>query len=259
MISSSHVIKILRTVQIFTQIAYDYGQRKRSHIITRYKAKGRLLDIGCATGAFLVYMRNHQVNWQLKGVETSPYASQIARTQYNLDVFTGSLEEAKFPDLYFDVVSLWEVLEHLQNPIDTLTEVHRVLKKDGIIVLRVPNGSSFDARLFKQYWEGLDPPRHLFVFTPNTIKEVFKKTGFELLKWYTTPGGYLAFLLSLKFWLNAQPISGTTTKRLLEYLAHPIARIVSAPLFSLNGLFKIGAHMVVIAQKTDTPTASNSH
>lgn len=244
---SYEISNLTKTKSWLAQKAYDYGQNKRSHLITHYKASGRLLDVGCATGTFLTHMRRHLENWQLNGVEISPHASEIARTQFNLDVFTGTLEEAHFTDQYFDVITLWEVLEHLYNPIETLIEVHRILKKDGIIVLRIPNGSSLDACLFKQYWEGLDPPRHLFVFTPTTMKGVLKEAGFKALNWNTSSGSYLAFLLSLKFWLNDQSISISMKKRLLKALSHPIARIISAPLFFPSSLLNIGPHMVVIA------------
>lgn len=232
------------------QKAYDYGFNKRVRFITQFKKSGRLLDIGCSTGTFLNQMRNYG-DWGLEGVEISSYASEIARNQFNLHVFTGTLEQALFPDEYFDVITLWDVLEHLYDPVNTLREINRVLKKDGICVVRVPNGESLDARLFRQYWKGLDAPRHLYVFTQKTLIRSFELTGFQALLWNTSSGNYITFLQSLQFWLDDQPICQLFKSILLRILYHPIIRLLSIPFFIPASLFLFGPNMIVTIRKAD--------
>jgi len=102
--------------------------------------RGRLLDVGCATGVFLDIARKR--GWDTCGVEISKYASQYARDSFALKVQTGTLEEADFPADYFDVVTMWDVVEHVVDPDGTIAEVYRVLKPGGIILILTPNQSS---------------------------------------------------------------------------------------------------------------------
>ncbi|MBI5055303.1 MAG: class I SAM-dependent methyltransferase [Nitrospirae bacterium] len=94
---------------------------------------GKLLDIGCATGVFLDLARKK--GWNTRGVELSKWASGYARENFGLDVFTGTLEQTYFPDQSFDVVTAWDVLEHLPNPVVFLKEIKRILKKDGTLYI----------------------------------------------------------------------------------------------------------------------------
>jgi SAM-dependent methyltransferase len=99
-----------------------------------------------------------------------------------LNVFTGTVEEAKFENDFFDVIILNNVLEHLFDPKTTLNEINRILKNNGTLVIGIPNANSFEAKIFKKYWSAWDLPRHLYHFTPNTIKSLLNKTGFQVLE-----------------------------------------------------------------------------
>ena len=101
--------------------------------VHRFKQPGELLDIGCATGAFLDMARKQ--GWKVKGVEFSSWASQYARENFKLDVFTGSLEAASFPSASFDVITALDVFEHLKDPVGFLAEVHRILRPEGLLVI----------------------------------------------------------------------------------------------------------------------------
>lgn len=230
------------------RLAYNFGMWKRSHYITRFKKGGKLLDIGCASGTFLNAMRNFG-HWDLSGVELSDYAARIAREQFHLNVFTGSLENSNYPDQSFDVVTLWDVLEHLHDPVKSLQEINRILKYDGLLVLRSPNGDSWDAKLFGQYWAGLDSPRHLYVFTPSTLSKALDASGFHINHQDTLSGGYPTFLLSLRFWLTDHPGSDKTKNILLAILHHPIARILTVPIFYSIGYLGKGPALAISAVK----------
>ena len=100
----------------------------------------RLLDIGCSYGAFLDTAR--QYGWEVSGVDLSQQASSYASSERNLSVHCGTLEEAKYPDHYFSVVALWDVIEHLDRPLDTLKEVNRILAPGGTVIIFTINQKS---------------------------------------------------------------------------------------------------------------------
>jgi SAM-dependent methyltransferase len=228
--------------------AINYGLNKRSSFVTNHKSSGSLLDIGCSTGLFLNNMQQNS-SWELKGVEINSHAAKLARDLFELDVFTGTLEEASFPDDYFDVVTLWDVLEHLHNPSASLHEIHRILKPDGILVFRVPNGKSWNAKFFGQYWAGLDAPRHLYVFEQFTLKRMLEKVGYISLQMSSRGGGYPTFILSIRFWLTGKGYQESTRKIIIKFFDHPILRLLTSPIFLLNGMGLRGPLITVIAKK----------
>jgi len=97
---------------------------------------------------------------------------------------------------------LWDVLEHLPNPKSSLNEIHRILKPGGLIVFSIPNLESFDRKIFKNNWIGWDPPRHLNLFTQDTIKNLLDITGFKLIDSKCITGGKGTFFLSLDILLR---------------------------------------------------------
>lgn len=228
------------------QRVMQYGINKRRRAVLREKTSGSLLDVGCATGIFLETMRAAP-GWQLKGVEISDHAASIAREQKNLDVVTGTLEQAKFADSQFDVVTLWDVLEHLHDPAGSLKEIRRILKPGGVLVFRVPNGGSLDARLFGPYWAGLEPPRHLFVFDQKTLTAFLSNAGFTVKRMSCEIGSYPTFVLSLRFWMTGRGITYERRERISRLLYSPFARAITVPLFYLIGLFKKGPLLTVTA------------
>ncbi len=170
----------------FTRLSRHQGGRLARWSYRRYldkrcarlpKIPGHLLDVGCATGDFLARAREH--GWQVQGVEPSQAAAEAARRQYDLDVFAGDLSQAHFPDGHFDAVTMWDVLEHVYDPRAELSEIHRIVKAGGLLLIELPNMHSFDAALFGPYWIGLDMPRHLHLFPPAALDALLEQTGFE--------------------------------------------------------------------------------
>lgn len=228
------------------QRAQWYGMTRRCHEILKYKNSGVLLDIGCADGSFLQVMQKYP-GWRVEGVETSEYAAKLAR-QAGISVFTGSLAEAQFADQAFDVITLWDVLEHLPDPTGTLVEIRRLLKPDGILLARIPNGASWEARWFGQHWSGVDAPRHFYIFTLITIRKMLEKTGFHWLGLHSRIGSYSSFVISLRFWMTARGISMRRANTYQRWLSHPIARLLFTPLFSLSSLARRGPALIVAAR-----------
>jgi SAM-dependent methyltransferase len=228
--------------------AYRYGFDKRGRAVTRYKEGGKLLDIGCATGNFLVNMRKRE-GWEVYGVDTSQHAVQMANEQHGLDVFCGTLEEANFPENFFHAITLWDVFEHLPDPSGSLVEIQRILKPDGILVLRVPNLHSWDARIFGSAWAGLDAPRHLYVFTPRTLSAMVTKQRFKIVRMSCEIGSYPTFVLSLRFWLLSRSIRKPIREKIARIMYHPLMRLASAPFFYIYGLGLKGPLLTMTAMK----------
>lgn len=166
--------------------------------IARYHQRGRLLDVGCATGRFLEEMRAHGSD--VEGVEVSARAAAIAREERDLRIFNGTLDEFEAPENAFDVVTLWDVLEHLPSPKASVDKINCLLGPEGHLVFSIPNLRSFDARLFGQWWIGWDAPRHLHLFSRSVLDRLLAETGFEVEGSRCLLGGPGAFVLSWQFW-----------------------------------------------------------
>jgi SAM-dependent methyltransferase len=230
------------------RISVEYGLYKRCRAVIRYKRAGRLLEVGCATGTFLDAMRKSG-SWDVYGVDISEHAVRYARDQLDLNVFRGQLEDARFPDQFFDVVVLWDVLEHLPDPKAALSEIRRVLAHDGWLIFRVPSVDSLDARLFGPYWAGLDAPRHLFVFSQATLQRLLKVTAFTVQRTVCFSGTYPAFVLSVRFWARSHlsPRIRTWLQRVIESL--PV-RLLVAPFFQVVDWLKKSTVITVYARPT---------
>jgi SAM-dependent methyltransferase len=119
-----------------------------------------------------------ELGWDVAGNDFDANAVKVA-TNRGLNVAVGSLEDQKLPSASFDAVTLSHVIEHLPDPIGTMRECARILKPGGKVVLLTPNCASLSHRFFKQDWRGLEPPRHLHVFSLKSMDRMLAMTGFE--------------------------------------------------------------------------------
>jgi SAM-dependent methyltransferase len=142
--------------------------RDRKNALIQYKRSGALLDLGCSSGSFLSYMRNE--SWKLYGIEMSDECARTAEERSKAGVFVGDILDAPFARDSFDVITCFDVLEHLYEPRRVMTRVSEWLKPGGIFYVLVPNVDSAEARIFGSYWHGLELPRHLFHYSPASLK-----------------------------------------------------------------------------------------
>lgn len=140
---------------------------------------GRLLDVGCGSGKFLATMRD--LNWQVQGTEIDVAAADIAKQVHDLPVFVGELRDASFENESFDVITLNHVIEHVYDPIELLKECSRLLRPDGKLILATPNTQSLGHAIFRRWWRGLEPPRHLILFSTQALKICLEKAGLHVV------------------------------------------------------------------------------
>jgi 2-polyprenyl-3-methyl-5-hydroxy-6-metoxy-1,4-benzoquinol methylase len=157
--------------------------------------KGRLLEIGCGNGGYLSFMK--KLGWNVKGIEMDKEAVKIAREHYGIDVIEGDAETFDFGKNSFDAIVMFHVIEHLYNPLKMIKKCYEALSEGGIIFITTPNTSSFGHKIFKGNWIGLDPPRHIFIFSRHSLQILFERAGFKISKIYTRPL-YFMFEKSLK-------------------------------------------------------------
>jgi len=150
--------------------------------------KGRLLDIGCATGRLLAALR--EGGWETTGVEINVRQAEYARQKRRLDVRGTPLEENRFPDAHFDTVLASHLIEHLNDPAALLTEVHRILVPGGHFFVTTPNMAGFQARLFRGNWRSAIFD-HLYLFSVKTLSRLLREKGFAIER-ISTWGGLAA-------------------------------------------------------------------
>lgn len=190
-----------------------------SHLreIEKYQSAGTILDVGCAMGFFLLVARGE--GWQVYGVDVSDYAATKAREDFGLDVVTSTLKEARQTQPgwngLFDVVTMWDLVEHLPDPHGDLVETWHVLRQSGLLFLTVPNIQSPAARLMGKRWYGFRKVKeHLYFFSPATIEKMLAKAGFEVVDTKPAP---LCF--SLMFFVDKVEQYSAALHRVLRWIA----------------------------------------
>lgn len=219
-------------------------------VARRRPQPGRLLDVGCATGAFLWAMQ--QRGWQVQGVEPIPHAAAQAQQDFGLEVFVGLLEEAAYPNAAFDVVTLWDVLEHVADVRATLQEAARILKPGGLLVFSVPNPASMEARLFGGSWVGWERPRHLTLIPPDLVPAYLQQVGLGLVGIESFNGRLRLTLYSIEFMLKTRGIPEHKWRRWLELAYTMPLRLATWPLYKLGEHFNQTSIMTVFAQRPKT-------
>ena len=162
-----------------------YESVKKVNLKHKYKLStegietGNMMDIGCGVGDFI--HTAEEKGWQCVGVEPSDNAKTIAKTRVKADIIR-SEELENLPDGSFDLITMWHVLEHVDELKWQVTQLQRLIKSNGRIIIAVPNYKSYDGQYYKEHWAAYDVPRHLNHFNKQTITKIFKASGLELKK-----------------------------------------------------------------------------
>ena len=148
---------------------------------------GSLLEIGCGNGQFLLGALAS--GWEVQGIDFDKKAIEAAKSRLGSSVRQGELIACRFDGEKFDAIVMNNVIEHIWNPIDTVTECARVLRPGGHLIMITPNSESDGHRLFRRTWRGLEPPRHLFIYSRRSLKLLAKLTGFAESLIFSSAGG----------------------------------------------------------------------
>lgn len=173
----SHAASAKGLIDWVYQLARYFTIRQKFRWLNSLKPdQGKLLDYGCGTGSFLKLTARN--GWDAWGVEPSHKAATIAKRKgLKISETLDDLSQNKF-----DIITLWHVLEHIPDIIETVAHLRKILKSDGYLVIAVPNYRSHDAEHYKQYWAGYDVPRHLYHFEQKTMKNLTKKMNLHQVK-----------------------------------------------------------------------------
>lgn len=206
----------------------------------------RVLEIGCATGEYLALLQEES-DWEVVGLERSPFAVRQAKERGELIVLEGTVETVKFSEGSFNVVIFRHLLEHLPDPRGFLGEVRRLLKPGGLCLLVVPDMGSWEARLFGASWYDLDPPRHFYHFSTETIRALLRTQKFDIcsLSHSYVPNGWIGSISRL-----LRRRGGP--QALVDFLSvdNPWAQTIFAPLGLFMGLIGQSGRVRVIATRS---------
>ncbi|MCC6933047.1 MAG: class I SAM-dependent methyltransferase [Deltaproteobacteria bacterium] len=145
-------------------------------IIQRYCQSGKLLDIGAASGIFVNVAV--KAGFDACGIEPAAWMCEQARKNYGVTMYNGILQQVQFLENSFDVITMWDVLEHVTDPMGVLKEIKRILKPGGILLINYPRIDDPVAKLFGRKWWFL-LSIHLYYFTPLTLRGYAQRLGFE--------------------------------------------------------------------------------
>lgn len=166
---------------------YDMDKQATKHTFALFldniekllPARGKLLDIGAATGYFMNIAAER--GWQASGLEMSDWAASKGRSR-GLDIATGTLESNNFQDDSFDAITMWDVIEHMPDPKSALERSFKLLKQGGVVAINTPDSGSLVARLAGRMWHLLVPPEHLYYFNQKNLPALSEKIGYKVLK-----------------------------------------------------------------------------
>lgn len=165
--------------RLFMRFFHIY-EIKRVKFLRDLQPVGRFLDIGCGAGELLSDMA--AAGYEVRGTEVSPAVFEAIPPALHDHVTIGELEDCHFPDASFNLIMLSDVLEHSYNPRQMLKEAARILRRDGTIVISVPNWNDPDAHIFpRAYWHNLDVPIHLWHFTATTLPQLGQRAGLKVV------------------------------------------------------------------------------
>ena len=161
----------------------SFNLKRKLNIATSGKSIGRILDIGCGTADFL--LKAKQNKWEVSALEPNEHAREIASKRLGVSIIRPE-EISEIPDASCDVITMWHVLEHVENLQEEASHLHRMLKPGGRLVIAVPNYKSYDAQYYKDKWAAWDVPRHLSHFDKESMKKAFEPYKDLILKDITT-------------------------------------------------------------------------
>ena len=219
---------------------YWIAKNRYKHIL-QLKKVGSILDIGCSDGLFLTNFDSEK--WEVAGIELNKNVAKLAKAKFkHACIYHSPLESFKTQQT-FDIITLWHVFEHLRNPKLALKKLHKLLKKNGVLVIEVPNGESLNRKIFGPYWQQLLMPKHLCFWSKKSFQNSLEIAGFRLLK--------VSYFGIFSFSAASSIANFLRSKGVSSYLAILFVIFLS-PLIIVFNFFSFNwrENMLVIAKKT---------
>jgi len=250
-VPDSHLHLIYQTEYFTSSSAADFGYadythdhakylrtfRKKARLVQAHRASGRVLEVGSAAGFFLHAMG--ELGYEATGVEVSEYVSGFARRELGIErLHTGLLADAPLDPASFEIAAMWDVIEHVPDPIAELRRIHDLLVPEGLLFLQTQNVDHWFARLLGSKWQHFKQLEHIHHFSPRTIRTLLDRAGFEVLGISNRGAGKY---ISVEFFCDRM--------RRYSVLAHHLlwpARAFGRFFFYLNP----GDEMIVVARRS---------
>ncbi len=160
----------------YKRIVYPLHKQKLARL-KEFGAVGRLLDVGSGIGYFVKAASDG--GFQAEGLELDEQTAAHGRKLWKLPIHAGTLSSFRADESMYDVVTFWQAFEHMPRPCEVLETVRTVLRPGGVLVIAVPNFSSFQSILFRSRWYHLDLPRHTFHYDPQNLSALVSRYGFR--------------------------------------------------------------------------------
>lgn len=247
---ASHGLLSMDQPTIWQRVSRRYGSWKRLRAVEKYQKGGELLEVGCGTGTFLEEaLRSGR--WQVTGIEPTQHAANYVRNKLDIPVIQDNFSKVQLIENSYDVIAMWNVVEHLENPIDDLRYAYRLLKSGGWLVFAIPNLESWDAHVFGKYWVGWDLPRHLYYFSIPMVKRILPTLGFQWIDARCISTSYQLLGHSLDFWSQSWQDVHPLLRRIMLgiYGSLPVRASSLLPLSIMDRLAR-GPIITIFAQKT---------
>ncbi|MDP2452997.1 MULTISPECIES: class I SAM-dependent methyltransferase [unclassified Kaistella] len=156
----------------------NFNLKYKKNILFDFVGKDKtVLDYGCGAGEFVKYIEN---DFETLGFEPSDSARQYATQKVKKTKIINSLDYIQ--DETLDAITLWHVFEHIENQDEILKQFHNKLKKNGVLIIAVPNPTSYDALKYKQFWAAYDVPRHIFHFSKSGMEKLMNTDSWKIKK-----------------------------------------------------------------------------
>lgn len=205
--------------------------------VKKYKKSGRLLDVGCAMGYFVEMAK--KAGFDAYGFDASDFAVKKAKTKLNGRIEHGTIQSVKYPPKSFDIITMFDVIEHLGDPVKDLKKLSTLLTDDGIMLIATGNTKSRAATILKRRWTFYIPPQHLYFFTKKNFAELLATGGLKPTEWFGVNKW-----LSLRYVLHLARSSGESEVADFLYTLAQNARLGWLPLY-----LPMRDNMVVVARK----------
>jgi len=236
----------IRRLPGLRSLYYWLSDDRSEYFPTPSSETAKAIELGCATGQFLERLR--AAGWTAEGVELLEAPAVEARGK-GFQVHIGTLESARLPSDSYNGAFAWHVIEHLQDPVNTLSEVHRILKDRSILSFSVPNVGCWEPYIFGQNWFAWDLPRHLHFFSPTSVQRLLRNSGFDQIQ-ITHQRNALYTVGSIGVFIMRWFPGSQIAKKFMAYPDHPRLwwQLLLAPAAIFLAAIRQGGRLTVIAR-----------